>query len=162
MGFRSLSLCCAIWLNSRKFTLHRKHPPTSRSPPQLSSVLKSLSRNVLPARIPPSTSQRRTLIWPIVIKSVLWGYCATTGKNRTCSSPKFNWAASSLNTSSIDTLAASTGTNITLPSDIKHALKTFTVVSKWTQVVYIIALIATAQPNSSWVSLPSAREPLHA
>ncbi|RAL61853.1 hypothetical protein DID88_002916 [Monilinia fructigena] len=74
----------------------------------------------------------------------LWSYCATTGTNRTCSSPKFNWAASSLNTSSIDSLAASTGTNVTLPSDIKHALKTFTVVSKWTQVVYIIALVATA------------------
>ncbi|KAK6603548.1 SUR7 family protein pun1-like protein 3 [Botrytis cinerea] len=57
---------------------------------------------------------------------------------------KFNWAATSLNTTSIDTLASATGVNATLPSEVKHALKTFTVVSKWTQVVYIIALIATA------------------
>ncbi|QSZ32416.1 hypothetical protein DSL72_001990 [Monilinia vaccinii-corymbosi] len=74
----------------------------------------------------------------------LWGYCATTGKNTTCTTPKFDWAASSLNTSSINVLATSSGINATLPSDIKQALKTFIVVSKWTQVVYIIALIATA------------------
>ncbi|TEY81029.1 hypothetical protein BOTCAL_0035g00220 [Botryotinia calthae] len=77
-------------------------------------------------------------------KVSLWGYCAVTGKNTTCTKAKFNWAATSLNTTSIDTLASATGVNATLPSEVKHALKTFTVVSKWTQVVYIIALIATA------------------
>lgn len=74
----------------------------------------------------------------------LWGYCATTGKNTTCTKAKFNWAASSLNTTSIDVLASSTGINATLPSEVTSSLKTFTVVSKWTQVVYLIALIATA------------------
>ncbi|KAF7939140.1 uncharacterized protein EAE97_007221 [Botrytis byssoidea] len=77
-------------------------------------------------------------------KVSLWGYCAITGKNTTCTKAKFNWAATSLNTSTIDTLASATGVNATLPSDVRHALKTFTAISKWTQVVYIIALIATA------------------
>ncbi|ESZ91830.1 hypothetical protein SBOR_7782 [Sclerotinia borealis F-4128] len=76
-------------------------------------------------------------------KVSLWGYCAITGKNTTCTKAKFNWAATSLNTTSIDTLTSSTRTNATLPSEVTHALKTFVVVSKWTQVVYIIALIAT-------------------
>ncbi|TGO41727.1 hypothetical protein BHYA_0017g00370 [Botrytis hyacinthi] len=77
-------------------------------------------------------------------KVTLWGYCAITGKNTTCTKAKFNWAATSLNTSTIDTLTSATGVNATLPSQVKHALKTFTAVSKWTQVVYIIAVIATA------------------
>ncbi|APA08766.1 hypothetical protein sscle_04g035360 [Sclerotinia sclerotiorum 1980 UF-70] len=77
-------------------------------------------------------------------KISLWSYCAVTGKNTTCTKAKFNWAATALNTSSIDTLTSATGTNATLPHEVESALKTFVVVSKWTQVVYIIALIATA------------------
>lgn len=76
-------------------------------------------------------------------KVSLWSYCAVTEKNTTCTKAKFNWAASALNTTSFDTLSNSTGVNATLPSDVEHSLKTFIHVSKWTQVVYIIALIAT-------------------
>ncbi|KAI9640353.1 hypothetical protein NHQ30_011098 [Ciborinia camelliae] len=76
-------------------------------------------------------------------KISLWGYCAVTNKNTTCTKAKFNWAASSLNTSSVTAAASATGVNATLPSEVEKALKTFAVVSKWTQVVYIIALIAT-------------------
>jgi len=75
-------------------------------------------------------------------KVSLWNYCATTGSETTCSKAKFNWAASELNTTNITTLVSSTGTNVTLPKGIRDSLKTFTVVSKWTEVVYIIAFIA--------------------
>jgi hypothetical protein len=73
----------------------------------------------------------------------LWNYCAKTGSTRTCSKGKFNWASSELNTTNITALASSTGTNVTLPTEIRDSLKTFTVVSKWTEVVYIIAFVAS-------------------
>jgi hypothetical protein len=76
-------------------------------------------------------------------KVSLWNYCATTGSKTTCSKGKFNWASSELNTTNITTLASSTGTNVTLPKEIRNSLKTFTVVSKWTEVVYIIAFVAS-------------------
>ncbi|PQE24372.1 SUR7 protein [Rutstroemia sp. NJR-2017a BVV2] len=80
-------------------------------------------------------------------KVSLWAYCATTGKNTTCTKAKFNWAASALNTTNIDSLTSTTsavGSNATLPSEVKSSLHTFIVVSKWTQIVYIIAIVATA------------------
>jgi hypothetical protein len=72
-------------------------------------------------------------------KVSLWSFCATTGSTSNCTKAKFNWAASELNTTS---LISSTGTNVTLPKEIRDSLKTFIVVSKWTQVVYIIAFVA--------------------
>jgi hypothetical protein len=76
-------------------------------------------------------------------KVSLWNYCATTGSTTTCSKAKFNWAASELNTTNITTLVSSTGTSVTLPKELTDSLKTFTVVSKWTEVVYIIAFVAS-------------------
>lgn len=75
-------------------------------------------------------------------KVSLWNYCATTGSKTTCSKAKFNWAASDLNTTNM-TLTSSSGTTVTLPKEIRNSLKTFTVVSKWTEVVYIIAFVAS-------------------
>lgn len=75
----------------------------------------------------------------------LWNYCSVTGSNVTCTKPAFNWAASALNTSSLSSLASSTtGITVTLPTEVTTALKTFTTVEKWTEVVYIIAIVATA------------------
>lgn len=72
----------------------------------------------------------------------MWNYCYQTGTNTTCTKAKFNWAASALNITAIETLASSTsGVNVTLPKEMTTALKTFTAISKWTEVVYIIALI---------------------
>jgi len=76
-------------------------------------------------------------------KVSLWNYCATTGSKTTCSKAKFNWAHTELNTSNLTTLASSTGTNVTLPKEITNSLKTFSVVSKWTEVVYIIAFVTS-------------------
>jgi hypothetical protein len=75
----------------------------------------------------------------------LWAYCYETGTNKTCTKAQFNWAASSLNTTSIQALAISTsGVNFTLPKTLTSSLHTFTVVNKWTEVVYIIAFITCA------------------
>jgi len=78
-------------------------------------------------------------------KVSLWNYCNVTGSTVTCSKAKFNWASSSLNTTKIESTATSlTGVTVTLPKEVKSALKTFATVSKWTEVVYIIAIVTTA------------------
>jgi len=78
-------------------------------------------------------------------KVSLWNYCRTSGKNTTCTSAKFDWAATSLNSSSVEaTASALTGKTVRLPSELRTALKTFKTFSKWTEVVYIIAVIACA------------------
>lgn len=75
----------------------------------------------------------------------LWNYCATTGTKTNCTSAKFNWAAAALNTSTLEATASGiTGTTVKLPSEMRGALKTFKVVSKWTQVAYIFAIIFCA------------------
>jgi hypothetical protein len=76
-------------------------------------------------------------------KVSLWNYCATTGSSTTCSKGKFDWASSELNTTNITVLASSTGANVTLPKELRDSLHTFTVVSKWTEVVYIIAFVVS-------------------
>lgn len=75
----------------------------------------------------------------------LWTYCSQTGKNTTCPKPKFDWAKSAFNTTKLEETASSTvGTNVKLPKELTSALHSFQVLSKWTQVVYIIAFVATA------------------
>jgi len=81
-------------------------------------------------------------------KVFLWNYCSTTGTKQNCTSAKFNWASSSLNTTELNEKAAAIGsaaglTNLTFPKDVTNSLKTFAVVSKWTEVAYIIAFVFT-------------------
>lgn len=75
----------------------------------------------------------------------LWGYCETWANGtRHCISPEFNWAKSHINTTELEAFSSVTSDLISLPSDIIHSLKLFVTVDKWTQVVFIIALIALA------------------
>lgn len=78
-------------------------------------------------------------------KVSLWNYCAVTDSKANCTKAKFNWAATALNTSAIQSLAeTSTGLTITLPKSLTTSLHTFTIFSKWTEVVYIIAAVTCA------------------
>lgn len=77
----------------------------------------------------------------------LWGYCYTsTNGSRECSKPAYNWAETKLNSTQDDfkDLVTATGANITLPSDISDALSVFGGLVRWTEIVFIIALIALA------------------
>ncbi|KAH7389226.1 SUR7/PalI family-domain-containing protein [Cadophora sp. MPI-SDFR-AT-0126] len=72
----------------------------------------------------------------------LWNYCATTGSNTTCTKPGFSWAEI-LNASFIEATASSlTGTTVSLPSELKTALETFKVISKFTQMSYVMAVFS--------------------
>ncbi|KYK54710.1 integral membrane protein [Drechmeria coniospora] len=73
----------------------------------------------------------------------LWGYCSTSkdGK-RECTKAQFDWASSKLNTTWIETFGSAAGANITLPTEIKNSLTAFRTVTKWTEVAFIVALVA--------------------
>lgn len=74
----------------------------------------------------------------------LWGYCSWTDGVRTCTKAKFDWAAKEFNQSSYDQIKSDTGASVKLPDELRGSLKTFGHVSKWTQVVYIVALVSAA------------------
>lgn len=75
----------------------------------------------------------------------LWGYCNTDqdGK-RHCTKAKFDWARIALNSSIVDDFGSAAGVDIDLPKEITKALKAFSKVTKWTEVAFIVALIALA------------------
>lgn len=77
-------------------------------------------------------------------KVSLWGYCSWKDGNRNCTKASFDWASSKLNDTAYTAVISDTGVTVNLPKDVKAALKTFGTVSKWTQVVYIVAIIAAA------------------
>ncbi|KAK3310636.1 SUR7/PalI family-domain-containing protein [Chaetomium strumarium] len=74
-----------------------------------------------------------------------WNYCYTAHNGtRACTKPAFDWATNALNTTTgdINSMITATGLNVTLPKEITDAVKAFGTVSKWTQIVFIIAYIA--------------------
>ena len=79
-------------------------------------------------------------------KVSLWNYCSVTGSTKNCTKAKFDWATAATNITLLESVAnAATGTsNTTLPKTLADSLKTFAVVTKWTEVVYIIAIILAA------------------
>ncbi|KAK3336125.1 SUR7/PalI family-domain-containing protein [Cercophora scortea] len=75
----------------------------------------------------------------------LWGWCYTPQNgSRECSKPAYNWAEAALNTTTgnIKNTATSAGQNITLPKEISSAIDVFVSVSRWTEIVFVIALVA--------------------
>ncbi|QPG96077.1 hypothetical protein C2857_003083 [Epichloe festucae Fl1] len=73
----------------------------------------------------------------------LWGYCYTGGDGeRQCTKAKFDWADTALNDSFIESLTSTAGVKVELPNEIKQALKTFRTVTKWTEVAFVVALVA--------------------
>ncbi|KAK4105408.1 hypothetical protein N658DRAFT_416376 [Parathielavia hyrcaniae] len=75
----------------------------------------------------------------------VWNYCYTDSNGtRECVQPAFEWASTALDatTDDFNSMLTSTGLNVTLPDEITDALKAFGTVSKWTQIVFVIAYIA--------------------
>lgn len=75
----------------------------------------------------------------------LWGYCEISASgDRTCEKAQFDWASNATSgfQAKLDSVAGSSGENVTLPDSIKTAMNTFSTVTKWTEVVFIIAYVA--------------------
>lgn len=79
-------------------------------------------------------------------KVSVWGYCSekSDGDDEKCTKPKMDWAKDELDTAFIEDISKALGSDFKIPDEIKTALDTFKTVSKWTQIVFIIALAALA------------------
>ncbi|TRX94174.1 hypothetical protein FHL15_004942 [Xylaria flabelliformis] len=73
----------------------------------------------------------------------LWGYCVTPqdGK-KNCTKAEFDWASKELNLTWVDRLTQVVGLNITLPKELDDGLDAYKTITKWTEVVFIIAIVA--------------------
>jgi hypothetical protein len=71
----------------------------------------------------------------------LWSACSSDdNKKWTCSKAQFDWATKQINTTDVK----EGSTTIQLPKDIKDALVAFQKLIKWSEVAFIIALVALA------------------
>lgn len=79
-----------------------------------------------------------------IYKISVWGYCSegSNNKDAKCTKPKMGWADDALDTSFIEDISKALGSDFEMPKEIESALDTFKTVSKWTQIVFIIALAA--------------------
>ncbi|PHH69972.1 hypothetical protein CDD80_6332 [Ophiocordyceps camponoti-rufipedis] len=87
-----------------------------------------------------------TLGLPPVTEVSLWGYCQLDrdGGSRNCTKPQFDWASTSLNstTTILDSLSAAAGSSTRLPDEVRKALQAFRTITKWTEIAFVVALIA--------------------
>ncbi|RYO74543.1 hypothetical protein DL764_010802 [Monosporascus ibericus] len=77
----------------------------------------------------------------------LWGYCATyQDDSHNCTHPAFNWAEGRISEENnlLTTLQDIPGANDTAIPRIVEGLQAFEQLNKWTEVVYIMAMIALA------------------
>ncbi|KAL7620366.1 hypothetical protein AAE478_009361 [Parahypoxylon ruwenzoriense] len=73
----------------------------------------------------------------------LWGFCATEANGtETCTKARFNWAEDELDTEWIHKLNNASGLNITIPQEVEDSLTTFKTLIRWTEIVYVIAMVA--------------------
>lgn len=75
----------------------------------------------------------------------LWGYCVTPqdGK-KNCTKAQFDWASKELNLDWVQKLTEVAQLNVTIPKELDQGLNLYKTITKWTQVVFIIAIVALA------------------
>ena len=74
----------------------------------------------------------------------IWNYCYTTQTGaRECTKPTFDWAtqANKDNRAWVDSMFKNVGQNVSLSKEVNDALDAFTTVTRWTQIVFIIAYV---------------------
>ncbi|PHH85538.1 hypothetical protein CDD83_283 [Cordyceps sp. RAO-2017] len=78
-----------------------------------------------------------------VVDVNLWGFCTTDkdGK-RECTKSQFDWASRELNTTRLEGLGDAVGVKVNLPNEVQDGLKAFAALAKWTEVAFIVALVA--------------------
>lgn len=90
----------------------------------------------------------------------LWNYCQESNNGtKTCKKAAYDWAANTTTSfeATVSSVASAMGQNITLPTDVKDALKVFGTVSRWTEIVFIIAFIALGVETLFGVFSPCSR-----
>ncbi|KFY27572.1 hypothetical protein V493_03414 [Pseudogymnoascus sp. VKM F-4281 (FW-2241)] len=74
----------------------------------------------------------------------VWNYAELVGDVTTKTDPAFDYASAFTDTTKLEEVAKAAGASVAIPDAVKTGLKTFATLVKWTQVVYIVACIATA------------------
>ncbi|KAI9743597.1 MAG: hypothetical protein M1818_002912 [Claussenomyces sp. TS43310] len=75
----------------------------------------------------------------------LWNACGVNGSASECTKPKYNWAKNLTDISAVSQMVQTVGgINVTFPRTFEDSLKTFAVVTKWAEIIYIIAFVTTA------------------
>ncbi|KAI1195014.1 SUR7 protein [Nemania serpens] len=73
----------------------------------------------------------------------LWGYCVTPQEGkRNCTKAQFDWASHELDLTWVDRLTAAAGLKITLPKELNDGLSAYKTITRWTEIVFIIAIVA--------------------
>jgi len=75
----------------------------------------------------------------------LWNLCVTpqNGK-KNCTKAQFDWASKELNLDWLQRIDDASKLNITIPKEVNDGLNLYKTITKWTEVVFIIAIIALA------------------
>jgi hypothetical protein len=75
----------------------------------------------------------------------LWGYCQTSqdGK-RNCTKAQFDWASHELDLDWLEKLTVVADLNITIPKALNDGLNIYKSLNRWTEIVFIIAIVALA------------------
>ncbi|KAF4591994.1 integral membrane protein [Ophiocordyceps camponoti-floridani] len=119
-------------------------PPdlANKIPPELAS---KINPDNLPQLLANNVTAA-TLGIPLVTQVSLWGYCQLDrdGGSPNCTKPQFDWASTSLNstTTILDTLTDAAGSSTRLPDEVRKALQAFRTITKWTEIAFVVALIA--------------------
>ncbi|KAI0872625.1 SUR7 protein [Hypoxylon argillaceum] len=73
----------------------------------------------------------------------LWGLCVTPedGK-RNCTKAEFDWATHELDLDWVQQLINATGLDITIPDSLNDGLNSYKTITRWTEIVFIIAIVA--------------------
>lgn len=72
----------------------------------------------------------------------LWGFCSVKDGKRTCEKAHFNWAAKALNTTYLETVGTEAHVRVKLPKEISESLKAFKTITKYTEIAFIVAIVA--------------------
>ncbi len=74
----------------------------------------------------------------------LWNFVEVKGGQTIKQKTQFNYASNFSDTSSIDNLAAGTGVDVKVPDAIKDGLKLFANCIKWSEILFLIAIVMQA------------------
>ncbi|KAK7743609.1 hypothetical protein SLS53_004144 [Cytospora paraplurivora] len=77
----------------------------------------------------------------------IWNYCQTVSTGgKQCKKAQINWAKNATKSfeDEVSSVSSAMGENITLPSAIKEAMTTFSTVTYWTEIVFLIAYVSLA------------------
>lgn len=85
---------------------------------------------------------RKTLGLGEKYEVTLWGYCRIDDGDRNCTDNEWDWANKQLNTDTIENLINLIDSDVKIPKQLKDGLDVYKTVSKWTQVAFVVALLA--------------------